>query len=85
MLSRSHSNDAAAQNTIKEVADTLNPQATCHFIKADVSLLKSVDTACAEIKSKEDRVNLLFITCGVLTLGGRNGTLIPSSLFEHPP
>lgn len=34
------------------------------FIKADVSLLKSVDEVCREIKSKEKTINLLFMTCG---------------------
>lgn len=42
----------------------LNPEGEFTFIKADVSLLKSVDDVCREIKSKENTINLLFLTCG---------------------
>jgi hypothetical protein len=43
------------------------------FVKSDVSLLKSVDAACEEISKKEDKVNILFMTPGVLTMQGRTG------------
>lgn len=42
----------------------LNPEGEFIFIKADVSLLKSVDEVCREIASKERCINLLFLTCG---------------------
>jgi NADP-dependent 3-hydroxy acid dehydrogenase YdfG len=42
----------------------LNPEGEFIFIKADVSLLKSVDDVCREIASKERCINLLFLTCG---------------------
>ena len=45
-----------------------------HFIKADTSLLKNVDTACKEIQTKEEKVNVLFMTTGYLTLSGRLDT-----------
>lgn len=42
----------------------LNPEGEFIFIKADISLLKSVDDVCREIASKERCINLLFLTCG---------------------
>ena len=42
------------------------------FINADVSLLKNVDKAVEEIKRKTDTVDLLFLSCGYVTFGGRN-------------
>ncbi|KAJ5168652.1 Short-chain dehydrogenase/reductase SDR [Penicillium canariense] len=42
----------------------LNSEGQFVFIKADVSLLKSVDDVCREIQSKEKTINLLFLTCG---------------------
>ncbi|KAK4031965.1 hydrogenase/reductase-like protein [Parachaetomium inaequale] len=42
----------------------LNPEAEFTFIQADVSLLKTVDDVCREIKGKEKTINLLFLTCG---------------------
>ncbi|KAJ5380699.1 uncharacterized protein N7496_003127 [Penicillium cataractarum] len=42
----------------------LNPEGEFTFIKADVSLLKSVDEVCREITRKEKCINLVFLTCG---------------------
>ncbi|KAJ5905943.1 Short-chain dehydrogenase/reductase SDR [Penicillium subrubescens] len=42
----------------------LNPEGEFIFIKADVSLLKSVDDVCRQIASNERCINLLFLTCG---------------------
>ncbi|KAK2750249.1 hypothetical protein FQN55_002394 [Onygenales sp. PD_40] len=49
--------------------DVLNP-----FIEADVSLIKNVDSACKEIRAKEERLNLLFMTPGGISLSGRRET-----------
>ncbi|KAK2771648.1 hypothetical protein FQN52_005404 [Onygenales sp. PD_12] len=44
------------------------------FIEADVSLIKNVDSACKEIRAKEERLNLLFMTPGGISLSGRRET-----------
>lgn len=50
---------------------TLNPQGQYHFIRSDVSLLRNVDEVCKEIRSKEDAVNLLFMSQGGLYFSKR--------------
>ncbi|KAI9847157.1 MAG: hypothetical protein M1837_003019 [Sclerophora amabilis] len=52
----------------------INPQGSFSFIEADVSLIRNVDAACAEIKAKEKRLNLIFMTAGGLSLSGRQET-----------
>ena len=59
---------------ISQELKTINPTSTIDFIKKDVSLLRKVDEACKEIKEKEKKVNLLFMTIGILTLSGRDET-----------
>jgi len=43
-------------------------------VQSDITLLKNVDKACAEIQVAEKQVNLLFMTAGFLTLAGRTET-----------
>jgi NADP-dependent 3-hydroxy acid dehydrogenase YdfG len=52
----------------------INPQATINFIETEISLIKNVDKACEEIVSKEKKVDLLFLSPGGVTFGGRVGT-----------
>lgn len=52
------------------------------FIQKDVSLLKNVDSACEEIKSQEQRADLLFMSQGYLTFAGRNGMSIVSPSLD---
>lgn len=52
----------------------INPQATINFIETEISLIKNVDKACEEIVSKENEVDLLFLSPGGVTFGGRVGT-----------
>jgi short-subunit dehydrogenase len=52
---------------------TLNPSSKIKFIKSDISLLKNVDKACAEIQTQESSINLLFMSAGFLSLNGRSG------------
>ncbi|KAF9531938.1 hypothetical protein CPB83DRAFT_904069 [Crepidotus variabilis] len=40
----------------------INPEGTYIFIRADLSLIRTVDDVCGEIRSKEKAVNLLFIS-----------------------
>lgn len=55
----------------------LNPEGEAFFIKKDLTLLKHVDEVCAEIKHKEMKINILFITCGFLSMSGRTGEAVP--------
>ncbi|KAF1841642.1 uncharacterized protein K460DRAFT_409100 [Cucurbitaria berberidis CBS 394.84] len=66
-------NATEASKIIQELR-TINTSSQVSFIQKDVSLLKNVDEACQEIKSKEKQVNLLFMTCGYLTFQGRDET-----------
>lgn len=53
-----------AADRIAEECRELNPDGEFIFIKADVSLLNSVDDVCRRIMEKEKTINLLFLTCG---------------------
>jgi NAD(P)-dependent dehydrogenase (short-subunit alcohol dehydrogenase family) len=66
-------NQTEATKIIDELK-SINSTSQINFIQKDVSLLKNVDEACNEIKSKEKSVNLLFMTCGYFTLKGREDT-----------
>ncbi|KAI9819670.1 MAG: hypothetical protein M1832_003904 [Thelocarpon impressellum] len=63
--------EAAASRILAEVG-RLNPQSSSSFIAADVSLLKGVDAVCDEIRRKEGRLDLLVMSAGYLSFGGRN-------------
>lgn len=49
----------------------LSPGGKYEFIKADVSLLKSVDDVCRQIKEKETAINLLFESQGSMAFKSR--------------
>lgn len=55
-----------------------NPQATVTFFETEVSLMKNVDHICELVKSKEQKLDILFLSCGYLTWEGRNGVYPPS-------
>jgi NADP-dependent 3-hydroxy acid dehydrogenase YdfG len=57
---------------------TLNSKGEYIFIQADVSLIHTVDKVCEEIKSKEEAINLLFISSGSLQKKGMSSTLLDS-------
>ncbi|KFX99151.1 hypothetical protein V490_01927 [Pseudogymnoascus sp. VKM F-3557] len=52
------------------------PGGTFIFLSADLSLLKNVDTVCAEILKREEggKIDLLFMTHGYITFEGRRET-----------
>ncbi|KAF2867282.1 hypothetical protein BDV95DRAFT_598381 [Massariosphaeria phaeospora] len=66
-------NPTEASRIIDELQQ-INPSSKLDFIKSDVSLLRNVDEVCKEIKEKENKINLLFMTVGYLTFQGRNET-----------
>ena len=49
---------------------TLNSEGEYIFIKADTSLICTVDDICRDVKSKEKAVNLLFLSSGSLISKG---------------
>lgn len=53
-----------------------NPDATLNFIETEISLIKNVDKATDEILAKESKVDLLFLSPGGISLGGRNGKFL---------
>lgn len=65
-------NEEAATNIIRDLR-SLNDKAKIDFIKSDISLLRNIDESCKLIQTKEDKVNLLFLSAGFTRLGGRNG------------
>jgi NAD(P)-dependent dehydrogenase (short-subunit alcohol dehydrogenase family) len=66
--------NATEAGKIMEELSSINSSSQVSFIQKDISLLKNVDEACNEIKSKEKQVNVLFMTCGYLTMKGRDET-----------
>jgi NAD(P)-dependent dehydrogenase (short-subunit alcohol dehydrogenase family) len=75
-------NEAAAEEIIAECT-AANPNAQSEFLKQDVSLLRDVDTVCAKIVKREQRIDLLVMSQGYLSTRGRNGTLSPRLAEEY--
>lgn len=65
-------NESQASKIIEELRQ-LNNDSQASFVKCDVSRLHDVDEACKTIQSKEDKVNLLFMSPGIMTTKGRDG------------
>jgi NADP-dependent 3-hydroxy acid dehydrogenase YdfG len=55
-----------AGDRIAAECKALNSEGQYIFIKADTSLIRTVDDICRDIKSKEKSVNLLFLSTGTL-------------------
>jgi len=74
---------SAAQPLLDELT-TSNPQGTFVFLETEISLMKKVDEVCDEIKAKETKVDILFMSPGYLSFEGRNesseGIDIPHAL-----
>lgn len=63
---------SAASPQLEELR-SLNPEATFNFIESEVSLIKNVDIVSDEIKSKEKKLDILFLSPGYLSFDGRQG------------
>lgn len=63
--------EQAATRIIDE-CKTLNPDARVIFMRADVSLVKEVDKLCENIKSKENTINVLFLSAGSVEFDRRS-------------
>lgn len=79
-LKYKYRNEEAAGRLISELKG-LQPDGEVTFIKKDLTLLKSVDEVCEEIKAKEKKLNLLFMSQGTLSLKGRDGEPTPDFPF----
>lgn len=64
-----------AGDRIAAECTALNPEGEYVFIKADTSLICTVDDVCRDIKSREKAVNLLFLSTGSLIGTGMSATL----------
>ncbi|OJZ91887.1 hypothetical protein ASPFODRAFT_55549 [Aspergillus luchuensis CBS 106.47] len=62
--------DQARASRIIEELRQIKPDSQAEFIKSDVSLLREVDEVCMDIKKKEDRLNLLFLSPGTGSMKG---------------
>ena len=63
---------------ILAVLNGLNSEGEYNFIKADFSLIRTVDEVCQGIKSKEKSINLLFLSPGALHMHSMSCLLIPA-------
>jgi len=74
---------SAATSLLNELKES-NPEGTFEFIETEISLIKNIDLACDEIKSKEKKIDILFMSPGYLAMGGRDesveGIDIPHAL-----
>jgi NADP-dependent 3-hydroxy acid dehydrogenase YdfG len=70
---------------IRAELQALNPEGEYHFLSVDVSLLKSVDEVCLQLKAKEQAINLLFLSTGTFLMGKGRPSSIPSSHHFQPP
>ncbi|CAF9932948.1 MAG: hypothetical protein HETSPECPRED_008497 [Heterodermia speciosa] len=66
-------NQDAADRIISELK-TSQSEGTATFIRQDLTLLKNVDLVCDEIKRRETKLNVLFMTAGLSSMRGRDET-----------
>jgi hypothetical protein len=71
---------SAAQPLLDELKES-NPTGNFEFIESEISLIKNVDLVCEEIKSKEKKVDILFMSPGFLAYGGRIGLSLDLLVF----
>ncbi|KAL8742428.1 MAG: hypothetical protein Q9184_008258 [Pyrenodesmia sp. 2 TL-2023] len=69
--------ESRVQEIINELKE-LNVKGTYIFVKGEVALLESVDECCAKVKESlgEKGLDLLYMSQGYLSFGGRDGTLL---------
>lgn len=60
--------------TVIEELQAINPRAEIIWTEGEISLLSETKRVCDIVKSKESRVDLLFLTAGYAPFGGRKET-----------
>ena len=72
-----------AADRIANECKQLNSEGEYTFLKADTSLIRTVDDACRDIKGRENAINLLFLSQGTLKYKtGISAILLLSSYFR---
>ena len=74
-----------AGDRIAAECKTLNPGGTFVFLQRETSLMRDVDNICNELASKEEVIDLLFLTVGTLQIGMKTeeGLHYPTALTIH--
>lgn len=70
----------AAQPLLDELKAS-NKDGDFEFVETEVSLIKNVVSVCDQIKAKETKVDILFMSPGFLAFGPRQGILILSFIW----
>ncbi|RLL96262.1 hypothetical protein CFD26_102550 [Aspergillus turcosus] len=76
-------NEARTSPFLSELRQ-LSPKGCFHFIEADVSLVRNVDTACRQILQQEKQLNFLFMTPGCLSGRAKCRRRTSSLFLNHP-
>jgi short-subunit dehydrogenase len=66
-----------AADRITAECKALNSEGEYIFVKADTSLIRTVDDVCRDIKAKETSVNLLFLSTGTLISHTSMSAILP--------
>lgn len=76
-------NEAVGARIIEDLKTRRNRDGDYIFLHAEVSLLESVDKVCEEVKRREKKLDLLFMSPGAISFRGRDGEfmLTPYSLL----
>lgn len=69
-------NEAVGARIIEDLKTRHNKDGEYIFLNAQVSLLESVDKVCEEVKRRENKLDLLFMSTGALSFRGREGELL---------
>jgi NAD(P)-dependent dehydrogenase (short-subunit alcohol dehydrogenase family) len=67
--------NAEAADRIITDCRALGPSSRFEFLQQDIALLKGVDAVCKEVRAREHKVDLLFMTPDYVSFGGREGRL----------
>lgn len=72
----------AAMGPFLDELREINPKADLIWVEGEVSLLSEVKRICDDIKSREEAIDLLFLSTGYVQFSGRNSK--HSSLSSLP-
>jgi NAD(P)-dependent dehydrogenase (short-subunit alcohol dehydrogenase family) len=73
-----------ASDRIAVEVKELNANAQYTFIQADVSLIRTVDAVCDQIKSQEKAINILFMSAGTLVMGTSTYSIFATNSRTYP-
>lgn len=67
------SRNAAASQPLLADLKQRNPKAVLDLIEKDASLIRDIDAVSAVVKSKEKKLDFLFLSAGFISFSGRQG------------